>query len=89
MSKKSKKSTQTTAAPAAQGDSFFEGQAPANGAAVATVPAAAETSATKARRTYKPRSKTAGPVKSAGKAAARAAWQAGFKAGVAFSEMGA
>lgn len=88
MSKKSKKSTQTTAAPA-QGESFFNEGAATNGAATATVQAAAATESTKAKRTYKPRSKTAGPVKSAGKLAVQAAWQAGFKAGVAFSEMGA
>lgn len=81
MSKKSKKSAQT--APA-QGESFFEGQPVA-----AAQPVAAPTEGTKAKRTYKPRAKAAGAVKSAGKVAVQAAWQAGFKAGIAFSEMGA
>lgn len=80
MSKKSKKSV----APAAQGESFFEGQP-----VVAAQPVAPAAEGVKAKRTYKPRAKAAGAVKSAGKVAVQAAWQAGFKAGIAFSEMGA
>ncbi len=76
MSKKASKKS------VAETESFLD-----DAAATASVSPAAAPAATKekAKRTYKPRSAKAA-VKGGDK---QAAWQQGFKAGVAFAEMGA
>lgn len=86
MSKKSKKSA--TAAAPAQGESFFNEGAAANGAASTPVQAAAATAeSTKAKRSYKPRAgKAAGKVT---KSAIAAAYDLGYKHALARMEMGA
>ncbi len=76
-----KTSKKVNAVAAAKDETFFDGAA-----TVAVPPAAATVEAAKGKRVYKARS---GKVATKGKHTVQTAWQAGFKAGVAFAEMGA